>query len=279
MLLSGLSLLTHVSPLVLLCTVSSLGISGPDEEAGNPINWVERGSYKLEDVTILKSTGRTCEVKFGSGNEVIVRDVRFESEKDRMSFDKVVSVMMSLERERAQRQVKAYKKSKKGSGKSSGLPSFAARGLPGLEEGDEASEDINLLVEIVSGSDIPVGDVFSTDAYVVARMMGKEVHRTAVISNSLDPIWTLKSKSLFLLQMSPEQFFSSTGGMTFTLKDYDSLGSNELLGRVNVQLDELLQGTGERTGYEIIPDKPSEGKDNGKLYLRFKEATPDDIEV
>ena len=262
--------------------VSALGILAPGDD--NSQQWTERGCYKLEDVTILKTTGRTCEVKFGSANEVIVRDIKFESEKDRISFQKVMAAMAALVRERAQRQAQAYKTQKKttaGTAIPSAQLSYQTRALPGLEEGNEVAENINLLVEIVSAMNIPAADLFSSsDAYVIVRMAGKEVHRTSIVPKSLDPIWTLRKKSLFLLQMTPEQFFSCSGGMSFTMEDYDSVSSNELLGRVTVTLEELLKGTGERTGYDIIPDEPGQkGKTHGKLYLRYKEATPEDIEV
>jgi Ca2+-dependent lipid-binding protein len=184
--------------------------------------------------------------------------------------------LSTLEHERAQRQVTAYKSIKKDTQRK---PQEINRKLMAraLSMSEEGTDTINLLVEIVSAIDIPVADVFSSDAYVIVQMSGKEVHRTGVIPKNLDPIWTLDSGSLFLLQMTPEDFFSCAGGMTFRVKDYDALGANEVLGRVTVQLDELLKGTGERNGYVIVPE--SGEKHNGKLYLRFKEATPEDIEV
>lgn len=223
---------------------------------------------------IFKSSGRVCEVKLGSSSEVIVRDIKFDSEEDRTSFEKVMDKLSTLERERAHRRVTAYKDKDR---KPQKELNWALKERA-LSMRDEGIETINLLVEIVSAIDIPVADVYSSDAYVIVRMGGKEVHRTGVISKSLDPIWTLNSGSLFLLQMTPEDFFSCASGMSFTVKDYDAVGSNELLGRVTLKLDELLNGTGERCGYDIV-DRVLGEKNNGKLYLRFKEATPEDIEV
>jgi hypothetical protein len=182
--------------------------------------------------------------------------------------------LSTLERERAQRQVTAYKRIKKDAPSKESNWTLNTRALSMLEEG---TETINLLVEIVSAIDIPVADIYSSDAYVIVRMGGKEVHRTGVISKSLDPIWTLNSGSLFLLQMTPEDYFSCAGGMSFTVKDYDAVGANEILGRVTLKLDELLDGTGQRHGRCV--DKVLGDKNHGKLYLRFKEALPEDIEV
>jgi hypothetical protein len=101
--------------------------------------------------------------------------------------------------------------------------------------------------------------------------------------------------------MTPELFFASSNGMTFIIKDYDSVGSNTVLGRVVVSHNELLEGKGERLEYEIVPesstspvqqsqqehdkkDKKIQSNNIGhskrpKLYLRFKEASQDDIDV
>jgi Ca2+-dependent lipid-binding protein len=228
-------------------------------------------------VIVLKSSGRSCELKLGISNEVIIRDIKFDSEKERTSFEKVMDKLSTLEHERAQRRVTAYKRIKKDTDRKPQEFSLNLKGraLSMLEEG---TETINLLVEIVSAIDIPVADIYSSDAYVIVRMGGKEVHRTNFIPKSLDPIWTLGSGSLFLVQMTPEDFFSCAGGMSFTVKDYDAVGGNEIIGRVTLTLDELLSGTGQRHGYDIVAKVLGE-KNHGKLYLRFKEATPEDIEV
>ncbi len=44
-----------------------------------------------------------------------------------------------------------------------------------------ASGKIQLLIEIVSALNVPVGDLFSSDPYVIVRMGDKEVHRTDYI--------------------------------------------------------------------------------------------------
>jgi hypothetical protein len=79
--------------------------------------------------------------------------------------------------------------------------------------------------------------------------------------------------------MTPEEFFACTGGMYFVLKDFDAFGSNEMLGHVRVSLDDLLNGTGERVEYKITPEREfKDAKSTGKLFLRFREASEDDIE-
>ncbi len=84
----------------------------------------------------------------------------------------------------------------------------------------------------------------------------------------MDPIWTLQTGSLFLLVMTPEEYFASVGGMSFIIKDFDVVGSNKILGRVTVKLQELLNGNGERVEYDIEPPKkPEDNKKVNKFYL------------
>jgi hypothetical protein len=244
-------------------------------EQGDP-NMKEHGRYKLEDIGILKTAGKVVELRLGHGNETVVRDIKFESADDALSFQQLLEHMHQLERDRTQKQVALYKDKLRSTPPTS--PS-GSKQVVGLE--DNVSS-INLLVEIVSASNLPVADMFTSDAYVVVHMGGNEIHRTKVISSDVDPIWTLDKGSLFLLQMSPEQFFSSTGGMSFVVKDFDSLGSNELLGNVTLPLDKLLEGTGERTEFVLETNskfsKTSKMSSESMLCLRFKKASQSDID-
>lgn len=264
-------------------SVASTVIGGDIQElAANAMidGWREHRSYKLEDVHILSQNKNTrvLEVKLGSGQETMVRDFRFESEEDSKSFRAVVDSINQMEQERSQRQLAKYKESKvAAAAKTSPTGASSAKAV---QEDSVGQEMIQILVEIVSAIDLPEADLSSADPYVIVRMGGKEIHRTAVIAKNLHPIWTLSEGSLFLLRMTPEEFFASSGGMTFVIKDFDQIGKNEILGNVFVPLEDLLKGTGERMEYEVKPEKvtkPKPGAKQGKLYLRFREASADDI--
>jgi Ca2+-dependent lipid-binding protein len=43
---------------------------------------------------------------------------------------------------------------------------------------------VNILVEIVSATDLPIADMKSTDPYIVVYLGKQEVHRTKPISNT-----------------------------------------------------------------------------------------------
>ena len=138
------------------------------------------------------------------------RDVHFQSAEQAGAFESAWNELQNQARNRAIEQVQEY------TDNNQSPPEAVAADFQGVEaelivdaiedgatdDGDDedSKTKINLLMDIVSGSDLPVGDIDgSTDPYVVVQMQGKELHRTKHISNKRDPIWTLKTKSLFLL--------------------------------------------------------------------------------
>jgi len=138
-------------------------------------------------------------------------------------------------------------------------------------------EKINLLFEIVSGYDLPIGDFNSSDPFVVALMGNEEVHRTMHVSKTLNPIWTLKTRSLFLLTVESKQFFVEDG-MKFIVKDYDQFGKDEVLGLVHVNPRTLYKANGERMEFKLQPPTGSKEKEiPGYLVLRCRRASEYDI--
>lgn len=95
-------------------------------------------------------------------------------------------------------------------------------------------------------------DITSSDPYVIVQDGRKEWHRTDVISKSLNPVWTLSTGSLFLIQTTLKEFFGNGAGrVEFTVKDYDSVGENDVLGSVLVPKKDMLEGKGERLEYPM----------------------------
>lgn len=80
------------------------------------------------------------------------------------------------------------------------------------------------------------------------------------IAFSVNPIWTLQSGSLFILSVTPEVFFGSALGLCFTVKDYDIGTKNDVLGKVFVSQDDLLNGNGERKEFELVESSSNDPK-------------------
>ena len=94
-------------------------------------------------------------------------------------------------------------------------------------------------------------DITSSDPYVCVEDGRKEWHRTGVISKSLNPVWTLSTGSLFLIQTTLNDFFESANRLEFVVKDYDSVGDNDVLGSALIRKDDLLRGEGERVEFPL----------------------------
>ena len=94
-----------------------------------------------------------------------------------------------------------------------------------------------------------------------------------LLHHRLDPIWTVKTGSLFLLEVESEQFFLEDG-MTFLVKDFDQFGANETLGIVHVSPRALYRATGERMEFKLqpVPGKTA-AEVPGYLAIRCRRAT------
>lgn len=261
-------------------SLSTLGDHGPEEHHHS--EWQLLYSFHLDDFEILKTDGKVIEVSAGSRGDMVVRDIKFDTEKEAAFFKACRDRMTELIRERAQRQIAEYKLTNRSAGSTPSQPRGATRALledvPGTAASSlENMDEIKILVEIVGAENLPVGDIYSSDPYVVVRLGSMEIHRTEIVTKNLHPIWTLRTGSLFLLKVTPEQFFQSARGLSFAIKDFDQVGKNDTLGNVHVSHEELLAGTGERVEFPVIPERASD-QQKGKLALRFKPATAEDID-
>ena len=62
-------------------------------------------------------------------------------------------------------------------------------------------------------------------------------------------------------------------GLTFKVKDWDLVGSDDPLGKVVLDGDTLCSQDGELKEYTIIPPKGQEKMDAGTLTIRCRRAT------
>ena len=74
---------------------------------------------------------------------------------------------------------------------------------------------------------------------------------------SLDPIWTVKTGSLFLLKLTTEELFTSNG-LICEVMDFDKFGGNDKLGLFTVPPKVLFESNGERLEYDLLPCKGAE---------------------
>ena len=98
-----------------------------------------------------------------------------------------------------------------------------------------------------------------------------------ILYHSLDPIWTVKTGSLFLLDVAAEELFIEDG-MKFVVKDFDQFGGDEALGLVTVPPRTIYQAKGDRMEFKLQP-VPGKTTDElpGYLAIRCRRASPEDI--
>jgi Ca2+-dependent lipid-binding protein len=110
-----------------------------------------------------------------------------------------------------------------------------------LEIGEDDSNRQRILVEVVSALYVPSMDRFSdADPYVSVSMEETKLHRTKVIPNNSNPIWTLETGSLFLIEYDKKKVNPKKNKVTFVLKDYDIVQKAKVLGRVDILLKDLM---------------------------------------
>jgi hypothetical protein len=110
------------------------------------------------------------------------------------------------------------------------------------------------------------------NSYCIVKVAGKQVHRTAEIENDASPIWTLKTKSLCLLELEANQ--GVTVELWHATKVVGSLlrVGSDMIGQVHVSYQHLLSGKGERVTFSLVEDQPMI-----HLALRFRPATESDL--
>jgi hypothetical protein len=90
----------------------------------------------------------------------------------------------------------------------------------------------------------------------------------------------LETGSLFLIRTTVEEFFLRSNFVAFVIKDYDSVGSDDIMGMVEIDKSEMLKGTGKRMEYDVQLDEHFKSSKSKKatLALRFKHASREDIQ-
>lgn len=142
----------------------------------------------------------------------------------------------------------------------------------------QPGEQLKLLIEIVSCWDLRPADSKTSDPYVKVKFAGKYIHETKHVENTLNPVFTVKSNSLFILSVSAEKLYAYNG-LQFKVKDHDDFGvSNDTLGFVDVTAQQLYESTSDRLEFELDLPPGKKGKKTGHIAFRCRPATDYDVE-
>jgi len=92
----------------------------------------------------------------------------------------------------------------------------------------------------------------------------------------LDPIWTLKHHSLFLLEVASSELFQNDG-LQCVVYDFDKVGNNDPLGMFRITAQQMYEAKGERMEFKLL--SPAGSKDPtvpGHMAMRVRRASAHD---
>lgn len=214
--------------------------------------WLEKYRFPLRDVQVKKRVSSSVVLHTKLGEIEQTREVIFESGSEAIAFCTEIEEHSRVEEIRSKKRLKAA--------------------LGGIKVANDR-EKIHLLIEVVSGTDLPAADLLSSDPMVTITFDGKEIHKTKFISSTLEPVWTIKTHSLCIFSVTIKDLFDSHDGLTFRMQDYDKFGANETLGAVVIPPREVFTAKGERVEYPLKPLFGQKDYGKGKLVVRIRRAT------
>ena len=161
-------------------------------------------------------------------------------------------------------------------------------------EGTESStstthenDSVDILVEIVGANRLFVDehDDFKEkdiEPYCVVSFGGCQIHKTSSAEKGNNPIWTIDSKSLFVLSATSDEMSSHNLTIQiWTRRNHlpNLLGTDKLfLGQVHVGSAKILAHCNEeRFELELVDELGQETDALGSLALRFRVATKSDV--
>lgn len=155
------------------------------------------------------------------------------------------------------------------------------------EEDESQSTTAPILIEVVSGYNLNRTGHSHVSPRCVIKLDGREVHSTRAINDDPDPIWTVKTKALCIVELDDPDIdnseVSSTSGTATTsigrkrYLQFDVFDGSRRMGHVVLEQSVVWeQATGDRLDYELIPDTPGLSE-KARIALRFRPATENDL--
>ena len=135
-------------------------LAKPDFDKG----WEAKYRFPINCMSIKGTSKSGVFIRIELGSSKHTRQLIFDDTDQAEDFCSVVQQELKLESERGEAKLRL---------------AFAGKDMP-----VEAKGEITYLMEVVSAWNIPAGDLFSSDPYVIVSMHGKEIHRTKYISKT-----------------------------------------------------------------------------------------------
>ncbi len=236
-------------------SVSTMGFRGADDFNNKPPDmrdkWKLKVSVPISNVS-LKLDNSKVVATFSAGNSTKTNILHFSSFEEALSFVTFVKETKN-----------ALKK----------INESAIRGEIGTET--TPSGPLKFLIEIISATDLKAADRTTSDPFVVVKFGGKKIHTTSAIKKTLDPIWTLRTGSLFIFALNPEELYNHD--LLFEIKDMEGIVAGMTLGQCLLSPSKLIKQQGDRLEMKLRylqVDKDAQGA----LAIRCRRATASDID-
>lgn len=243
-------------------SVSTIGFTGPDDRIAfdleNPLTdkWYIKFSAPISKTSIKREKDH-CFASLGNLKNSKKDEVtlHFTSEAEAKKFVQFVAQMKNIHNNVAKESIKS----------NMDTDSIISKNLQSIE----------YLIEIVSATDLKAVNRSTSDPFVVVKYGGETIHRTDVISKDLNPIWTIKTKSLFIFTLQSEEYYNNE--LLFEVRDFETFTANVVLGQALFTNEQLLKCKGERI--EMKLKNLQSGVDTqGYLAIRCRRATEQDIQ-
>lgn len=231
---------------------------GPSKVKNDGSQWQVKLSVPLYAVSHIKCEKAKCLAEFSIGNMKKILMLHFKDENESKSFALFVKNLQNIIFEVGSKAISKDRSSISPSSSTNDL-------LP-----------IKFLVEIISATDLKGKDNQgkSSDPYVNVYYAGEKIHSTCVIEKSLDPIWTVDTKSTFAFSLRPEEYYMHD--LVFEIRDKDSIGY-DFLGKAAVSNSEIAKSNGERIELKL-KDRDMVSDFQGYLAVKCKRAKENDLE-
>ena len=126
--------------------------------------WEAKYRYPIKCMSIKGTSKTGVFIRVELGHSKHTRELIFDSPTEAEDFVTVVNQELNLEKERGEAKLRL---------------AFSGKEMP-----KETKEEITFLLEVVSGWNLPAGDIYWSDPYVIVHHGKKEIHRTKYLSRT-----------------------------------------------------------------------------------------------
>eukprot|EP00980_Cylindrotheca_fusiformis_P028587 scaffold22613_cov126-Cylindrotheca_fusiformis.AAC.7 len=144
-----------------------------------------------------------------------------------------------------------------------------------MAEGPFDKDELSLSIQILGCRDLKIAGSKSSDPYVKVLLGEKEMHKTKHVSKDLNPVFGPEKENDFKATMKYGDL-KAVGGLSFLVKDFDRLGSNDTIGMITVTAPKLVElagiGREAELPLQLPPEEDADDKKAGSITLLVQHA-------